>query len=211
MKYGEIKQVVRACKDGGCLNSNDMLEDGFIALVAVTGDDTYEVNLKTLKSKLGWKHVNLERAQLLNRTLPVEIAFDGQYLEIDRRQLTKLQITDETATAWAEKIIANMESERTGVSAFDKDIVMAPSTIAFAAIDKLNEKITNEIFIIIEKDPELKKEYDMAVASLSAKEVNRFIGRTVKTAYKLVKAEGRENNPSSTLISSHQKLKRVSN
>lgn len=204
MKHGEIQHIVRASREGGCLNSNNLTEDGFIALVAVPGDDTYEVSLKALKSHLSWKHVNLERAQLLNRTLPVEVDFDGR----NGQPFSQLQITEETAKAWASKVTSLIESEQVIDANSEAEIIMAPSAIALAAIDKLNEKITNEVFLIIEKDPELRKEYDLIISRLSPKEVNRFIGRTVKDAYKLENADTRENSPSSTLISSHQKLKR---
>lgn len=112
MKHGVIQQVVSASREGGCLNANDLIEEGFIALVVVPGDDTFEVNLRKLKSQLAWKHVNLERAQLLNRTLPVEIDFDGQYLTINGQLLNKLQITEESAKAWAGKINSLIDLEQ---------------------------------------------------------------------------------------------------
>lgn len=203
MKHGEIQHIVRASREGGCSKSNGLIEDGFIALIAVPGDDTYEVSLNALKSQLSWKHVNLERAQLLNRTLPVEVDFDGH-----SQHFSQLQITEETAKTWASKVTSLIESEQVNDANSEAEIIMAPSAIALAAIDKLNEKITNEVFLIIEKDPELRKEYDLIISRLSPKEVNRFIGRTVKDAYNLDSADIRESSPSSTLISSHQKLKR---
>lgn len=207
MKQGEVHQVVRAFVDPdlieeGLYDPADLKKVRFIALVAVPGDTTYEVELTALKTKLDWKHINQERAQLLNRTLPIEIEFyRGQY--------RTSQIAEGSAQKWAEQITSLLEKESSIEPSSKEDVVMAPSAIAFAAIDKLNEKITDEVFKIIESDPEIKKEYDLTVSKLTPKEVNRFIGMTVKAAYHLEKAEGRQNSPSSTLISSHQKLKRT--
>jgi hypothetical protein len=83
---------------------------------------------------------------------------------------------------------------------------MNSSEIAAEAIERMNKKITNEIFLIIQNDRELMKEYLRAVESEGLEVVNRTIGKAVKKSYGLVNVDDREDNPSCTLIQSHQKF-----
>ncbi len=81
--------------------------------------------------------------------------------------------------------------------------------IAKKAIAKMNKKITNEIFLIIQNDKDLMKEYLKAVEGTKLDTVNTQIGLAVKDIYKLEndKSDDRiEKNPTSTLISTHQKF-----
>lgn len=78
--------------------------------------------------------------------------------------------------------------------------------IAEAAVSILNKKITNEVFLIIQNDKDLMHEYLRAVEKEGLDTVNKTIGRQVKESYKLVDINDRENNPSCTLIQSHQKF-----
>ena len=81
---------------------------------------------------------------------------------------------------------------------------MTPNEIAEEAIRRMNKRITNEIFIIIQNDRELMHEYLRAIQSNGLDIVNQTIGKKVKTSYNLVNINDRENNPSCTLIQSHQ-------
>jgi hypothetical protein len=81
---------------------------------------------------------------------------------------------------------------------------MTADEIAQHAIAQLNKRITNEIFLIIQNDRELMHEYLLAVESNQLKTVNQQIGKAIKAAYGLVNADEREDNPSCTLIQSHQ-------
>jgi len=83
---------------------------------------------------------------------------------------------------------------------------MNPDLIAQKAIEKLNKKITNEIFLIIQSDKDLMYNYLKAVEEKGLDVVNRAIGFEVKKQYKLVNINDREENPSCTLIQSHQKF-----
>ena len=83
---------------------------------------------------------------------------------------------------------------------------MTPQEIAEEAIRMMNKKITNEIFMIIQNDRDLMKEYLRAVENNTLDTVNQTIGKEVKNAYGLVNADDREDNPSCTLIQSHQKF-----
>lgn len=78
--------------------------------------------------------------------------------------------------------------------------------IAEDAISILNKKITNEVFLIIQNDRDLMYEYLRAVEKEGLDKVNQTIGKQVKDSYKLVNINDRENNPSCTLIQSHQKF-----
>ena len=83
---------------------------------------------------------------------------------------------------------------------------MNSKQIAEEAISILNMKITNEIFSIIQNNRNLMHEYLRAVEAEGLDTVNQTIGRLVKESYKLVNINDRENDPSCTLIQSHQKF-----
>ena len=83
---------------------------------------------------------------------------------------------------------------------------MTHKEIAEEAIKRMNKRITNEIFLIIQNDRELMKEYLRAVERDTLDTVNKIIGKEVKRAYGLININDREDNPSCTLIQSHQKF-----
>jgi len=84
---------------------------------------------------------------------------------------------------------------------------MNASEIAQEAIGTLNKTITNEIFLIIQRDATLMNRYLKAVEDVGLDTVNTTIGKAVKAAYGLEDANDREVNPTCTLIKSHQKFK----
>ena len=84
---------------------------------------------------------------------------------------------------------------------------MSANKVAQDAIQILNSRITNEIFIIIQNNRELMQSYLRAVESDGLDIVNQTIGKVVKESYKLKDINERENNPACTLIQSHQKFK----
>ena len=83
---------------------------------------------------------------------------------------------------------------------------MNAKEIAQEAIGILNKKITNEVFLTIQNNRHLMLEYLMAVESNGLDSVNQTIGKEVKAAYQLTNINDREDNPSCTLIQSHQKF-----
>ena len=83
---------------------------------------------------------------------------------------------------------------------------MSAKTIAEEAIKRMNKKITNEIFLIIQNDRDLMHDYLRAVEKDGLDTANRTIGKEVKLAYGLVNINDREDNPSCTIIQSHQKF-----
>jgi hypothetical protein len=83
---------------------------------------------------------------------------------------------------------------------------MLPKDIAKDAIELMNKRITNEIFLIIQNNRELMHNYLRAVEERGLDTVNQQIGKAVKDQYQLVNMDDREDNPSCTLIQSHQKF-----
>ena len=75
-----------------------------------------------------------------------------------------------------------------------------------AEIQKLNKRITNEVFLIIQNNKELMYEYLRQVEAKGLDTVNQSIGKEVKKEYGLTNIDDREDNPSCTLIQSHQKF-----
>jgi hypothetical protein len=83
---------------------------------------------------------------------------------------------------------------------------MNANEIAQEAIRILNKKITNEVFLTIQNNRSLMLEYLRAVGANGLDSVNQTIGKEVKAAYQLTNVNEREDNPSCTLIQSHQKF-----
>lgn len=83
---------------------------------------------------------------------------------------------------------------------------MKANEIAKEAIVILNKRITNEVFLTIQNNRTLMLKYLRAVEAQGLDTVNQTIGKEVKAAYKLINVNDREDNPSCTLIQSHQKF-----
>jgi hypothetical protein len=83
---------------------------------------------------------------------------------------------------------------------------MKANELGLTAIKMLNKRITNEVFLIIQNDRELMYEYLRLVESMGLDTVNQSIGKEVKKQYGLTNIDDREDNPSCTLIQSHQKF-----
>jgi len=85
-------------------------------------------------------------------------------------------------------------------------MTMTPVQLAQEVISKMNKRITNEIFLLIQNDHRLMYEYLRAVEEKGLDTVNQQIGKAIKAQYQLIDANEREDNPSCTLIQSHQKF-----
>lgn len=81
---------------------------------------------------------------------------------------------------------------------------MTPTDLAKMAITRLNRRITNEIFLTIQNDKMLMLHYLRAVEHYGLDAVNQQIGKAIKEAYQLKNINEREDDPSCTLIQSHQ-------
>lgn len=85
-------------------------------------------------------------------------------------------------------------------------MAMTPEQIAQKAIAQMNKRITNEIFLLIQNNHSLMREYLRAVEDVGLDTVNQQIGKAIKAGYHLINLNDREDNPSCTLIQSHQKF-----
>ncbi len=80
------------------------------------------------------------------------------------------------------------------------------SILANSAISALNNRITDEIFLQIQKDKLLMKKYLELIENEGLSTVNKMIGKIVKSSYALKNADYRDHTPKSTLIFSYQAL-----
>jgi len=78
--------------------------------------------------------------------------------------------------------------------------------ILFICHELLGKSGTNDISLIIRNDRELMHQYLRAVEANGLDSLNQAIGKEVKKAYQLINLNDREDNPSCTLIQSHQKF-----
>lgn len=82
---------------------------------------------------------------------------------------------------------------------------MSIEALADEAISQLNKRITDEIFMIIQNDRNLMKQYIKLAEEHTHEVVNRSIGKRVKKEYNLSNQE-RGKSPTSTLIDSYQEF-----
>lgn len=83
---------------------------------------------------------------------------------------------------------------------------MTPHEFATTAIARFNKRITNEVFLTIQNDPALMHDYLRTVGEYGLDQVNQTIGKQVKLSYHLDNVDDREEDPSCTLIQTHQKF-----
>ena len=69
-----------------------------------------------------------------------------------------------------------------------------------------NKTITDEVFLLIQDNRFLMQKYLELVHEKGLDVVNRHIGKMVMQKYSLTPDEGRNTEPKSTLISSHQEF-----
>ena len=69
-----------------------------------------------------------------------------------------------------------------------------------------NKTITDEVFLLIQNNKGFMQKYLQLVHEKGLDVVNRHIGKMVMTKYGLTPDEGRNADPTSTLISSHQEF-----
>ena len=82
--------------------------------------------------------------------------------------------------------------------------------LALEAISRHNKKITNEIFLIIQNNRELMSAYLNILSNSDSedpvKTINTTIGKAIKKSFNLNNLDDRNDDPSCTLIKSHQKF-----
>ena len=69
-----------------------------------------------------------------------------------------------------------------------------------------NKTITDEVFLLIQDNRPLMQKYLELVHEKGLDVVNRHIGKMIMQKYSLTPDEGRNTEPKSTLISSHQEF-----
>lgn len=77
---------------------------GYVALVNVPGDDTYEVGLSALRKCLGLQRLTPHQAQVLTSNRPAMITFSGICTDSFYGPFNDLAISRESAEEWARKV-----------------------------------------------------------------------------------------------------------
>ena len=80
------------------------------------------------------------------------------------------------------------------------------NTFAEKVIEKFSKEITDQVFLMIENDKDLNKEYLRLVSDTKLDTVNQTIGKIVKKAYHLKNTPTRKREPKSKLIKSHREF-----
>ena len=85
---------------------------------------------------------------------------------------------------------------------------MSSEVTAYAeeVLSRFSKQITDEVFLSIQSDRDLMREYLRLVERNGVETVNRWIGRRVKERFNLEKDTARQDSPKSTLIQSHQEF-----
>lgn len=94
IRSGSPEHITRSWKTGG----REL--QGYIVLVNVEGDDTYEVGLSALRKCLGLHRLTSEQTHILSSNRPEYITFTGTC----HRSYNDLQITEKSATEWADRV-----------------------------------------------------------------------------------------------------------
>jgi hypothetical protein len=97
-KFGSPEHITKSWDGGG----REM--HGYVVLVNVPGDDTYEVGLGTLRKHLGLRRLTPQHAQILTSNKPDEISFSGKYHNSTYGMYNNLDISLESAADWASKV-----------------------------------------------------------------------------------------------------------
>ena len=98
-KSGSPEHITKSWNEGG------RKMPGYVVLVNVSGDDTYEVGLSTLRKHLGLRRLTPEHAQILSSSKPEIISFSGKCHKSSYGQYNNLDISVESALDWADKVL----------------------------------------------------------------------------------------------------------
>ena len=97
-KSGSPEYITKSWSGGG----REM--PGYVVLVNVPGDDTYEVGLGMLRKHLGLRRLTPEHAQILSTNKPEIISFSGKCHNSSYGPYNNLDISVESALDWADKV-----------------------------------------------------------------------------------------------------------
>jgi len=98
VREGSVEYLTRSWPDGG------RERPGYIALVCISGDDTYEVGLAPLRRELGLRRLTPAQARVLGEQKPETVTFAGKCHQSSSGPFNNLQITLEAAQVWAERV-----------------------------------------------------------------------------------------------------------
>lgn len=79
---------------------------------------------------------------------------------------------------------------------------MNTEEIAATAVSRIKERLTDEVFLLIQTDRELMADYLHEVEAHGWKAVNQTIGRVVKRAFPGIENKCRNRQPESVLVQS---------
>ena len=96
-KTGYTEHITRSWDEGG------RSYGGYILIVNVPGDDTYEVGLSPLRKAVGWGKLTPEKVQVLMACKPETVSFSGKFLENGEERINTLRLTESSAAEWAER------------------------------------------------------------------------------------------------------------
>lgn len=97
-KTGYMEHITKSWDDGG------RTYEGYVVIVNVPGDDTYEVGLSPLRKVLGWAKLTPEKVQTLMACKPDMVTFAGTFIENGEERINNLQLAEHSATEWAERL-----------------------------------------------------------------------------------------------------------
>lgn len=97
-RCGSPEYITKSWSNGG------RERQGYVVLVNVPGDDTYEVGLSTLRKCLGLQRLTPQQAQLLTSNKPEIITFTGKCHDSSYGPYNNLDISKESAVEWADKV-----------------------------------------------------------------------------------------------------------
>lgn len=96
-KAGYMEHITKSWNEGG------RTYKGYVAIVNVPGDDTYEVGLSPLRKALGWAKLTPEKVEILMACKPDTVSFCGKFIENGEERINTLQVTDCSAAGWARR------------------------------------------------------------------------------------------------------------
>lgn len=97
-RTGIMQHITRSWHEGG------RTYEGYVAIVNVPGDDTYEVGLSPLRNLLGWAKVTPEGARVLMACKPEMVDFCGKFIENGEERINTLRLTERSAVEWAQRM-----------------------------------------------------------------------------------------------------------
>ena len=97
-KSGTLEHITKSWSEGG------RKKHGYVVLVNVPGDDTYEVGLGMLRKHLGLRRLTPQHAQILSANKPETISFTGKCHNSQYGPFNDLDISVGSAVNWADKV-----------------------------------------------------------------------------------------------------------